>query len=245
MSYNNSCAYLSTSNLSNFNSYHKSSNFSDIYRSYSNLKSLPSSTNALLNSTASSYFSSRSSPSSSPFAYSPKRLLTTSPKGTEIKLTTVNSGLASSTPGDFKRSSTDKIIIETTPQTKSNYPGSSSTFSCSLGSSFDDSTTKVHVSTSSSPPAGAHSCSSSSESLMKSRLNNNNNTNNIEPARKNENYNDLSASAISNIQLNLTDDLMTQVDYYLNEVCIILSFFTAIVTTLVIIKSKTTNLFKI
>ena len=30
--------------------------------------------------------------------------------------------------------------------------------------------------------------------------------------------NDLAATAISNIQLNPTDDLMTQVDYFLNEV---------------------------
>jgi hypothetical protein len=32
----------------------------------------------------------------------------------------------------------------------------------------------------------------------------------------------LAATAISNIQLNYTDDLMTQVDYYLNEVSWIL-----------------------
>lgn len=39
----------------------------------------------------------------------------------------------------------------------------------------------------------------------------------LSPVRPNES-NDLSATAVSNIQLNLTDDLMTQVDYYLNEV---------------------------
>jgi hypothetical protein len=34
----------------------------------------------------------------------------------------------------------------------------------------------------------------------------------------NNEMNDLTATAVSNIQLNLTDDLMTQVDYCLNEV---------------------------
>ena len=43
------------------------------------------------------------------------------------------------------------------------------------------------------------------------------NDNVIAPFRPSES-NDLAATAISNIQLNHTDDLMTQVDYFLNEV---------------------------
>ena len=43
----------------------------------------------------------------------------------------------------------------------------------------------------------------------------------IVPFKPSDN-NDLAATAISNIQLNYTDDLMTQVDYYLNEVSWIL-----------------------
>jgi hypothetical protein len=51
--------------------------------------------------------------------------------------------------------------------------------------------------------------------------------------RKNANSNDLTATAVSNIQLNLTDDLMTQVDYCLNEVKCLYSF-----EIIIVIKTK-------
>ncbi len=44
--------------------------------------------------------------------------------------------------------------------------------------------------------------------------------------------NDLTATATSNIQLNCTDDLTTQVDYYLNEVSFSFIFSSAIIDNL-------------
>ena len=46
----------------------------------------------------------------------------------------------------------------------------------------------------------------------------------LAPANQNNDHGDLSATAISNIQLNLTDDLTTQVDYSLNEVSLEIFF---------------------
>lgn len=188
MSFYSSSSYLSTSNSSysyfnSINSLSNSSYYNDIYRSYSNLRSVPKSYSTYL-----------------PLGYSSLKR----PSYLDTKRT---SDYYSKTPTG------SSIKLESQPLSNSSMTNIKIEES-SKKSSYEDFPKLTR--------------SESVESLVKE-------DSIVEIIKQNE-TNDLAASAVSNIQLNLTDDLTTQVDYYINEVS--LKYF------LLLKQSKFNNLLK-
>lgn len=242
--YNSSTSSSSSSHYIGPSSYSSSSSYyNDMYRSYSNLRSLaPSYSQPFYLSTipTSSSFHKRISPPSSPSilkstatsSKSPSSLLTrsatcrlqppsshsttTTEKFTKTTISEIYS--KADDDGDLNSMRVPISIVE--PNTRKRENSYESVYTSSSRSSTPASNLANNASDSTHDLANQQQQQQPSQQTQPQPQPTQQSNSN-----SNESNNDVNATAISSIRLNCTDDLTTQVDYYLNEVIIKIKFF--------------------
>ena len=201
-SYFNSASHYMSSHANNQHS--SSSYYNDMYRSYTNLRQPPS------------IYQQPLYVSTIPFSLLKKPLLSH-----ETKRTSSTSRLSSLRPAENPVDSKSSLA-------SSRYSSNANSFEEESPSSAHVSTKKrdgsyesVYNSSRSSTPSNNNSADTAPYSGSSTNSRSSCASSSLKPSSDLVNFadsHDLTATAVSNIQLNCTDDLTTQVDYYLNEV---------------------------